>query len=77
MRYESQGSTELDVLPRGIESILIDDLCLTSDTGFKFRERVLRLPSNSWIVLARMTNRLLKGSVRVTQNWLPSMRSPL
>ena len=41
MSYESQGSTELGVLPRGIESILIDDLCLTSDTGFKFRERLL------------------------------------
>ena len=41
MSYESQGSTELGVLPQGIESILIDDLCLTSDTGFKFRERLL------------------------------------
>ena len=41
MSYESQGSTELGVLPRGIESILIDDLCLTSDTGFKFREDLL------------------------------------
>ena len=34
MWYESQGPTELGVLPRGIESIVIDDLCFTSDTAF-------------------------------------------
>ena len=31
MWYESQGPTELGVLPRGIESIVVDDLCFPSD----------------------------------------------
>jgi hypothetical protein len=34
MWFESQGPTELGVLPRGIESIVIDDLSFTSDTAF-------------------------------------------
>jgi hypothetical protein len=41
MKYESQGPTELDVLPRGIESMVIDDLCPTSDTALQFREHLV------------------------------------
>jgi len=34
MRYESQGPTELGVLPQGIQSIVVDDLCFPSEFAF-------------------------------------------
>jgi hypothetical protein len=37
MWYESQGPTELGVMPQGNESIVIDDLCFTAGTALGFR----------------------------------------
>jgi hypothetical protein len=38
MKYERQGPTELGVPPRGIESMVADDLSFTSGSGLEFRQ---------------------------------------
>jgi hypothetical protein len=85
MRYESQGPTELGVLPQGIESIVVDDLCFPSEFAF-IRENPVPaelVQAGAAVTVELMDyagadeESLLKSYVTVVQNLLPSMGSPL
>ena len=83
MRYESQGPTELGVLPQGIQSIVVDDLCFPSEFAF-IRENPVPaelVQAGAAVAVEQMDysgtdeESVAEASVRVDLNLLPSMES--